>query len=52
MDDVERVTGKVFDILLRKEASSETKCPKATAATFPSKGQVFNFSIYLFAFEI
>ena len=52
MDNIERVTGKVFDILFRKEASPETKCPKATAATFPSKGQVFNLSIYLFAFEI
>ena len=52
MDDIERVIGKVFDILFRKEASPETKCPKATAATFPSKGQVFNLSIYLFAFEI
>ena len=52
MDDIERVIGKVFDILFRKEASPETKCPKATAATFPSKGQVFNLSFYLFAFEI
>ena len=51
MDNIERVIGKVFDILFRKEASPETKCPKATAATFPSKGQVFNLSIYLFAFE-
>ena len=51
MDDIERVIGKVFDILFRKEASPETKCPKATAATFPSKGEVFNLSIYLFAFE-
>ena len=52
MDDIERVIGKVFDILFRKEASPETKCPKATAAAFPSKGEVFNLSIYLFAFEV